>query len=145
MRCDVLPAVERAALKAHTQHALARYWPRNEGALERVALVERPFPSPALPLRMREVVLPDWASPLGVDGVLLVPREACDETSDWRQVDWWLALFMLLEAWHERAWEQHHGTIHSYSFRLTGWDRRVWERAWVNRIALFLREWPRAS
>ena len=34
-----------------------------------------------------------------------------------------------------------HGTIHSYSYRLYGWDERLWQHAWVNRIALFLREW----
>jgi len=34
-----------------------------------------------------------------------------------------------------------HGPIHSYSFRLKGWDVRVWDHAWVNRIGLFLRTW----
>ena len=138
---DLVPPVERAALRAHVQQALSRYWPRNAGALERVARVERPFPDLNLPLRLCEVPLPEWASAFGIDGVLLVPCEACDETSEWSRVDWWLGLFLLLEAWHERTWERHHGVIHSYSFRLRGWDARVWERAWVNRIALFLREW----
>ena len=33
------------------------------------------------------------------------------------------------------------GPIHSYSFHLKNWDKRVWEHAWVNRIAIFLRIW----
>ena len=40
-----------------------------------------------------------------------------------------------------KPWEAQHGPIHSYSFRLKKWDNRFWERAWVNRMALFLREW----
>jgi hypothetical protein len=47
----------------------------------------------------------------------------------------------MLECWHERAWENTHGPIHSYSLRLRKWDERVWQRTWVNRIALFLRSW----
>jgi hypothetical protein len=47
----------------------------------------------------------------------------------------------MLECWHERAWELDHGPIHSYSFLLKGWDTRVWDYAWVNRIALFFRMW----
>ena len=47
----------------------------------------------------------------------------------------------MLECWHERIWEKKFGPIHSYSFRLKGWDNRVWDYAWVNRIALFLKSW----
>ncbi len=91
------------------------------------------------------VTLPDWAvtAEIGVDGALLVPRAACltDEQPNWKQVDWWLAAFLMLECWPERAYEKKYGPIHSYSGRLKGFDSRVWERAWVNRIALFLRIW----
>jgi hypothetical protein len=59
----------------------------------------------------------------------------------WEDVDWWLAAFLMLECWHERVWELDHGPIHSYSLRLNGWDARVWDHAWVNRIALFFRRW----
>lgn len=102
-------------------------------------------PSISGPLRLIEIRLPSWAADCGVNGELLVPVEVVenfkinDET--WRYIDWWLAAFLLLEAWHERIWESRHGTIHSYSFRLKGWDKRAWERAWVNRIGLFLRSW----
>ena len=42
----------------------------------------------------------------------------------------------MLEGWHERIWEKVHGCIHSYSFRLKGWDTRAWDHAWVNRCYL---------
>src|SRR5262249_16881179 len=50
-------------------------------------------------------------------------------------------------AWHyltgacERAHERAHGPIHSYASRLSNCDLRQVERAWVNRIFLFLRRW----
>jgi hypothetical protein len=46
-----------------------------------------------------------------------------------------------MEGWHERLWEQRHGIIHSYSFRLKEWDTRAWDYPWVNRIAMFLMKW----
>lgn len=93
---------------------------------------------------MRSIELPQWAKEYGVKGNILVPRECVSpesEQTSWEKVDWWLAIFLLLEGWHERIWEKTHGVIHSYSFRLKGWDTRAWDHAWVNRIALFLRRW----
>jgi len=91
---------------------------------------------------LKEILLPDWAKQWAINDVLLVPKEACAKgENNWSGVDWWLAAFLLLECWHERAWEHRHGPIHSYSFRLKGWDKRAWDRAWVNRIALFVRQW----
>lgn len=143
MRHEGLAAVDRDALTTHVRRALARYWPVNVRALERVAQVQCPFPRVSLPLKLLSVRLPEWAADCGVDGSLMVPCETCadPQRADWPQVDWWLAMFLMLEGWHERVWEQHHGVIHSYSFRLRGWDPLVWQRAWVNRIALFLRIW----
>jgi hypothetical protein len=100
-----------------------------------------------LPLQLVKVQLPNWASSVGVDGALLIPSELCPMVGSsngqelWQRVDWFLAAFLMMEAWHERVWEVKHGPIHSYSFRLSGWDERLWQHAWVNRIALFLREW----
>ena len=93
---------------------------------------------------MISVELPNWANSCGIENQLLVPQECIDQndnSDNWWKVDWWLAMFLLLEGWHERIWEQKHGTIHSYSFRLKGWDCRAWDHAWVNRICLFLRRW----
>ncbi len=93
---------------------------------------------------MVSIELPIWAEDCGVKGKILVPRECAASNlgpNFWKEVDWWLAVFLLLEGWHERLWEKTKGVIHSYSFRLTGWDSRAWDHAWVNRIALFLRKW----
>ena len=46
--------------------------------------------------------------------------------------------FLMLECWHERLFEKDNGPIHSYGYKLKNWDTRAWERAWVNRMALFL-------
>jgi hypothetical protein len=134
-----LPAPE--VMRQHVLSALKRYWHTGQFAVEGLPIRLEPNASIILPLRMVSVQLPEWGCAAGVDGEILVPQEAFNVEGDWRHVDWWLAAFLMLECWHERAWEQRHGPIHSYSFRLKGWDDRVWGHAWVNRIALFLRLW----
>jgi hypothetical protein len=57
------------------------------------------------------------------------------------RTDWLAAVFWFVHASAERAFEARHGAIFSYAARLIGWDARLWERAWANRIALFLRRW----
>lgn len=97
-----------------------------------------------IPLNLVSIELPKWAEDCGVNGVILVPRESVSKSlkiSDWRETDWWLAAFLMMECWHERIWERDFGEIHSYSFKLKGWDTRAWDYAWVNRIGLFLRKW----
>jgi hypothetical protein len=137
-----------AAIKAHVLRSMRRYWPQSADPVAALAVAKSPgLVGIKIPLRLREVKLPDWAAFCAVDGILLVPQEVfpaephSKSIDQWRQVDWFLAAFLILEGWHERIWEARHGPIHSYSFRLKGWDQRVWERAWVNRIALLLREW----
>ena len=97
-----------------------------------------------VPLKLVSVNLPNWADSCGIESRLLVPQECVDKNNnsiEWWKVDWWLAIFLMLECWHERVWESIHGSIHSYSYRLKNWDSRVWDHAWVNRICLFLRKW----
>ncbi len=143
MRHDGLPPVPRATLKAHVGKALQRYWPTNGQLVDLLGVAEQRFPSAVQALVLVMVPLPEWAIEFGVEGCIAVPREACGDPVQprWNDVDWWLAAFLMLEGWHERAWEEVHGTIHSYSSRLAGWDERIWARAWVNRIGLFLRAW----
>jgi hypothetical protein len=138
-----LPPVAGEDLKRHVLSALQRYWSSNAGAVAGLPVRKVLFPDVSGPLRLVFVVLPDWARGCGVDGRLAVPREAClnPEAPVWENVDWWLAAFLMLECWHERNWELNHGPIHSYSLRLSGWDARIWDHAWVNRIALFFRKW----
>lgn len=143
MRHDYLQFVARANLKEHLLAALGRYWPGRAELVENLPIPEQPFPEINGALSLVEVTLPDWGKSCGIGGFLVVPSEACTtpESPTWQTVDWWLAAFLLLECWHERRWENENGVIHSYGARLRQWDSRVWERAWVNRIALFLRSW----
>lgn len=88
--------------------------------------------------------LPDWARDLGVDGQILVD-EACIEPDhesnreDWRRCDWIYAAYLFLSCAMEHDLERKRGPLHSYSRALS--DSRVFDRAWVNRIFLFLRRW----
>ena len=141
MSADGLKLPSNVQLRQHVLFALAAYWKTNENLISGLPVHQAELFEVSGPLKMHAVILPEWASSSGVDGCLLVPAEACAFGTGWESVDWWLAAFLLLECWHERAWEESHGPIHSYSFRLAGWDTRVWERAWVNRIAIFLRQW----
>lgn len=129
--------------RAWARESLARYWPAGREIVARlpVALAARPEREP-LPPVLREVVLPEWAES-GVAGKILVPAWTVTAGTgpEWTRVDWWAAAFWYLHGAAERAWEEMHGPIHSYSPRLAGWDERLWQRAWANRIGLFLREW----
>lgn len=141
MPTDILPLPARKVMVPHVCKALSRYWPNNSHELTAVpvmAVERRPIIGP---LKLQVIQLPDWAKEWGVEGVILVPSEACRPWGEWKQVDWWLAAFLLQECWHERIWELQHESVHSYSSKLQGWDARAWEHAWVNRIGLFLRAW----
>lgn len=136
-----LPLPSNEYIQAHVCIALSHYWSKCSLTPSMLPIVDAQPQIIAGPLKLYAVSLPDWALKHGVDGKLLIPIEACNGIDNWQLVDWWLAVFLLLECWHERTWELNHEPIHSYSFRLDGWDTRVWDRAWVNRIALFLRAW----
>lgn len=129
-------------IRNHVLVALNRYWSADSSAVTELPVLQKSTVAPITgPLQLLEIKLPEWAAHCGINGSLLVPAEAVAEAGTWQHTDWWLAAFLLLEAWHERVWEQEHGSIHSYSFRLKGWDERAWQHAWVNRIGLFLRQW----
>mgnify|MGYP001434420569 FL=1 len=120
--------------------SLSFYWSENS---EPVRSVCRPAqtssPEKKLPPKGVTVALPDWSEGIGVDGGLLIPEQYVE--TNWKEVDWLGVCFWYMNCQAERAWEELHGPVHSYSFRLSGWDGRFWEHAWVNRIALFLRKW----
>lgn len=138
---ETLPIVRRTDLCDHVLDSLDRYWPKGRRVLQALPVKEAIFPSLVAEARYRQILLPQWAAHCGVDRVFLVPEEACPDGNDWQKVDWWLAAFLMLECWHERAREARSGPIHSYSFRLQGWEQSIWQKAWVNRIAMFLRAW----
>ena len=132
-------------LIGHVLRSLSNYWKQNVEELLSLPIHNiQPNLKVSIPLQMEAIKVPEWANDCGVNGQLMVPRE-CLESGfsgvDWKKVDWWTAIFLLMEGWHERIWEKTHGVIHSYSFKLKDWDTRAWDHAWVNRIALFLRKW----
>lgn len=131
------------SIRQHLLIALDRYWPGDRSSVLSLPVVRIAYPEVVVPLRLVLVRLPEWAEDVGVEGCIAVPQQACQSQKDpcWETTDWWLAAFLMLECAHERAWEMARGPIHSYGFRLRGWDKRIWERAWVNRIALFFRRW----
>lgn len=150
MQPEVLPSLElpdRDLLRRHVFAALGCYWADVSDAIDQLPLVEPSLEPPLqLPLKLVAITMPAWAMPWTVNGQLLVPQECVSDQllaspEAWRSVDWLLAVFLLLEGWHERLWEQQYGPIHSYSLRLIDWDQRAWQHAWVNRIGLFLRCW----
>lgn len=145
MAADALRLPSREEMRRHIISSFRRYWPKEEhdAALAALPVHEQQCVSPTLPPLPLAVRLPDWAADCGVAGTLLIPSEACpnQEAPRWQDVDWWIAAFLLLEAWHERLHERERGSVHSYSIRLKGWDGRIWDHAWANRIALFLRRW----
>lgn len=135
--------VQREEQKKYVLSALNRFWVRDAEPLNRLPIVAVHDAEEPLPPRMQAVLLPDWAVPVGVDGGLLVPSHlvASGDQPSWKRTDWFRAAFWYLNGSAERAFERINGPIHSYSVRLDGWDDRLWQRAWVNRIALFLRLW----
>ena len=145
MHADSLRLPPKEEMCRHIISSFRRYWPKEGGEAVLFGLPMHECACTAITSTpcLITVALPPWAMDCGVEGILLIPSEACANPNvpRWQEVDWWLAAFLFLEAWHERLWEQKHDPVHSYSVRLKGWDRRMWDRAWANRIALFLRRW----
>ena len=131
------------ARRAYAVRALGAYWPTTTSPIFSLPIATAPAVAEPLPPRLEEVALPEWATDLAPEGTLPVPAHCIVEGSaaPVDRVDWLGAACWYLNGAAERAFEQAHGPIHSYSYKLTGWPPRMWERAWANRIALFLRRW----
>jgi hypothetical protein len=146
MSIDALALPSPVHIRAHILEALNCYWSVDHTAVDFLPVDQKTLKEPINgPLKLIEIKLPLWAEDCGVDGYILVPHESVDiqhqGSEAWKNTDWWLAAFLLLECWHERVWEQENGPLHSYCFRLKDWDERAWQYAWVNRIGLFLCQW----
>lgn len=134
--------------KRYTVETLARYWP---SGIQNV--INLPIPDAAasetqsLPANVKFISLPEWGRDLGDDGKILVPVEYIQpgDTQEWQRTAWWAVAFWYLNGLAEREFEARHGPIHSYSFRLKSWDARLWQKPWVNHIALFIRRWAAVS
>jgi len=136
-------ASEAGARRIWTLDCATRYWPDGRQHVEALpvpVIAGEPGTEPPL----RHVALPDWAADLGVDGCLLAfdcVIAPSDGRPDWQRCDWLANAFHLLAGSAERAHEQSHGPALSYAFRLPRALDPIFERAWVNRIFLFLRRW----
>ncbi|MDR3476697.1 MAG: hypothetical protein P4M14_01535 [Gammaproteobacteria bacterium] len=117
---------------------LNRYWKNNENDIARLAIVDTAIFPDTLPPQLTFIDLPEWAYDCGVKGQILVPKEW---ENTWDKVPWLHVVNWMVHAYPERSWEKRFGCIDSYSVRLKNWDDRLWQHAWVNRIALFLRRW----
>jgi hypothetical protein len=85
--------------------------------------------------------LPDWASnvvPQEYPG-LLVPNYT--EIYDYENYPWWNAIDYYIKLGFEKAHENQYGSIHSYSRKFKIKNFPIFDFAWVNRIAAFLRLW----
>jgi hypothetical protein len=137
-----MPLINKERLYA--VQALSCYWAGNEELILAlpIATAEVTVSEP-LPPSLRIVRLPDWADDISVGQGLLVPSQyvVSEEGPAWDRTDWLGVIFWYLNGLAERAFEKQNGPIHSYAFRLKGWDPRLWRYAWVNRIGLFLRRW----
>ena len=130
--------------RSYAVKALDRYWRGKESTILNLPIPEIIYQNiQQLPPPVELVKLPNWAADISVEGMLLVPKQAIanGEAPTWMRTDWLGAIFWYLNGLAEQSFEQQYGPVHSYSFQLKDWDSLLWSRAWVNRMALFLRRW----
>lgn len=133
---------ELAPERLYIAGTLAAYWAAGEKPVLALPLPRaEACAASARPPAVAMVELPEWAADLGVQGGLLAPSFCVlpGEGPAWSRTDWLGMAFWFVSGAAERGWESAHGPVHSYARRLRGFDPRLWERAWANRAALFLR------
>lgn len=96
-------------------------------------------------LKLVDVPLPPWAAEFGVGSPPSIAVDAATVANGtgpaYARCDWPRALALHLDGWLERSLEDKAGPIQSYSFRLPSEWLPAYDRAWVNRIYLFIRRW----
>jgi|CXWL01.1.fsa_nt_gi hypothetical protein len=119
----------------------ARYWPRSANLIGDQWALGRDAHADALGRSWRAIATPDWARDLGVEGRLLVDTAALTDGPgpEYQRCDWALAAFSHLIASAEMRAEKARGPCHSYSTPIKQTSTDLFERAWVNRIFLFMR------
>jgi hypothetical protein len=131
-------------IKEYIIKELSSYWQKKE-AIYTLPIPSIPWPKEEyIPPKVEFIELPDWAADVGIKGKILVPAQFVKKSESlflWKEVDWFSAMFWFLNGVAERTFELKYGPIYSYCFRLKNWDKSLWDYAWVNRIALFLRKW----
>ncbi|MEQ8319678.1 MAG: hypothetical protein RH946_05385 [Rhodospirillales bacterium] len=139
------PGATLSPLEAHyVSQAIRHYCRDNAEAIWRlpVAMAATGGAEP-LPPKLVRVSLPDWAGDAGIDGSLAVPVHLSRDGDGplWERTAWFSVIAWYLHGTAERAFEDIHGPVHSFAFKLTGWPAEMWECAWANRIVIFLRRW----
>lgn len=133
----------RSGERVRALAAGARYLASRSG--DRVPLPTMPLAHSAIEHRLVQVELPNWAHDLGAgpQPSLLVEAACVTEGAGppHERCDWLLAAFLHLDSWLERSWEAQNGPVHSYAARLPSKWSAAFDRAWANRIFLFLRRW----
>ena len=122
----------------------SRYWPKERQAIANLPLNSlTPAVEPGPHPEYWHVALPEWAADIGVEGALLVFANmvASGGGPEWLRCDWLSVAYHMLASTSERTHEATKGPALSYSFRLSPKMVPLFERAWVNRIFLFLRRW----
>jgi hypothetical protein len=95
-------------------------------------------------IKLKKIFLPDWAKGIGIgqNNEILVPQHCIKKDfQSYENVDWWRAAFDMLTMKFEYEHEKKYGVIHSYSNKLFDVQSELYDRAWCNRIFLFLRKW----
>jgi len=127
-----------------TLETFCRYWPGKTDLILDLLLPKLiQYQKIELPPSLSKVTLPKWAIDCGINGCLLIPSKYINPgtSPEWERADWLGILFWFLHGVAEREYEKRFQPIHSYKFRLKGWDSEIWDYAWGNRIALFIRRW----
>ena len=114
------------------------YWQKGSDKILNLPVAQTNVIPSELPVKLSLVELPEWAYDCGVKGKILVPSFWFNK---WEQVPWFDVIYWMAHGFAERVWENQNGCINSYSIKLIGWDQRLWDYAWVNRIGIFLRRW----
>ncbi len=93
-------------IKDHAIQSLKRYWQSNSDLIKDLPIQQKNSVEINNSLELVEIKLPPWAESFGVNGALLVPVESVIKEIKWDSVDWWLAIFLLMECYHERKFEE---------------------------------------
>lgn len=128
-------------IKEFGLNLLEPYWGNNIDLISNLPIKNYEDNQIVIPVKLKEISLPKWASHCGVNNMIPVPLEVTRKNSEWQNIDWWYVIYWYANSLAERKYENIYGPIHSYSYKLKNWDKKMWDHAWVNRIAMFLYCW----
>lgn len=130
-----------ARARRYAIETLQRYWPTNAALIAGLPIKHSRSQETPDTAGLVTIVLPPWAADLGIDAGLLVNgvNLVAGSEAPWQRVAWFQVIRDLLHGVAEIEAPQR--PLHSYAFRISDAEPRLWRYAWVNRIAMFLRRW----